>query len=138
MSQSHPRLAHLFSGKRPHVGSVARDTGHFVLFQVNSRNIEENAFWVKTKEYRFEDDAIFKGLVDNFASKAPGTKARFTSNARHVGCVTRCVSGRLRQVLRLTWRASSAASWVRCVTRCVSTHVCRYCIVASDVAAIDL
>ena len=35
--------------------------------------MDKNAFWVKTRETELEDDSIFKGLVENFASKAPGT-----------------------------------------------------------------
>ena len=42
------------------------------MLQVNARNLDKNSFWVNTREWQLEDDSIFKGLVDNFASKAPG------------------------------------------------------------------
>ena len=46
----------------------------YVLFQVNAKNLDKNAFWVKAHEEMFEDENIFKGLMENFASKAPGEK----------------------------------------------------------------
>ena len=42
------------------------------MLQVNARNLDKNCFWVNTREWQLEDDSIFKGLVENFASKAPG------------------------------------------------------------------
>ena len=42
------------------------------MLQVNARNLDKNSFWVNTREWQLEDDSIFKGLVENFASKAPG------------------------------------------------------------------
>ena len=55
------------------------------ILQVNARNIDKNSFWVKTREYQLEDDAIFQGLVENFSSKAPGGwQCLFLSCARRL------------------------------------------------------
>ena len=42
------------------------------LVQVHTSKLEADSFWVKANEEAFAKDDIFAGLIENFASKAPG------------------------------------------------------------------
>jgi len=40
--------------------------------QINLKNLEKDSFWAKANEERLAKEEIFKGLMANFATKAPG------------------------------------------------------------------
>ena len=43
--------------------------------QVHTSKLDADSFWVKANEEKFAKDEIFAGLIENFASKAPGSYA---------------------------------------------------------------
>ncbi|XP_060063333.1 protein diaphanous homolog 2-like [Ylistrum balloti] len=48
--------------------------------KVNLKNIEKDSFWVTAKEQKFENDNIFKGLVENFGTMSKTKKVDTTEN----------------------------------------------------------
>ena len=45
----------------------------FSYNQVHSTKLDADSFWVKANEEALASEEIFKGLIENFAAKAPST-----------------------------------------------------------------
>ena len=43
-----------------------------LFLQINLKNLEKDSFWAKVNEERLAKDDIFRGLMENFATKVPG------------------------------------------------------------------